>query len=244
MKGALVGLRGARRPRVAAGALLCDVEPDEFRATCRIPLFPEQWNTWLVVRTLAHPGELDLSRGELEDMTRAVLRRWFAESASVPTHTAGMIDNAKITVGAPIPAGAPVEVPEELRARERLASLADCPMPTRLRSGPYVPIVVQFVSRGVERDMPWPARRVVTGPLGIGAFGSWCPVDADWLLESVWGPIPGEDVPDPPKTLPGLPDVPVPDFSGLADAAGGLARAVAWGVGGVLAVALLVVLLK
>lgn len=229
----VTGMRWAGARRARTGQVLCDADPEEFQKRCTIGLFPGEWNTWTLYRTLRD----NPSKEELEQMTRNVLGWWFKSSASIPGVTMGHADNLEIRIGE----ANQTEGLDTFGARDRLVTRSkDCPAPLFLAPGDFIPIAVRFVYRGELRTMPWPARRVVWP-----GIATWCPLDADWILDAIWAPVPGEAVPAPKPGLPFLPDVPAPDIdmSGIGKRISEGVKAVATpllaGIGAVLAIVLI-----
>lgn len=227
--------------RDVVASVFCDVDPDEFKAACSIPLFPGKWNTWLLWVSVADdPDEETIRR-----MVKAALRTWFMESASLEGFTLGNVDTVEIDFDPPAEFGAGVggspEVSRLLANRARLVRREDdCSETIALRSGQAIPVVAQFVYRGRQTRMPWPVIKIqrtgIPTPGGLGMIGEgetlfgelaivrWCPTQADVILESVWRPLENESVPDEGPGLPGLPrDWRLPDIDKrITDAAKGV----------------------
>ena len=167
----------ARLPKtsgfVAVGDVGCvGVDVDAFKSKCRAPIHSEGWNRWLLFRTTRdEPSALDIERS-----TYAVLGKWFelvenAEGISLPGNGTGKVDNVKIRV-VPWDWGAPWRT---------VARREDCsPVPTVAGTG-AIGVLVEFVYRGTARDVPWPVHKAQM-------LGPYCPVQADWILASVYEP--------------------------------------------------------
>ncbi len=191
----------SRIERVGTGDLLCDVETEDFQRMCRVQVFPGQWNTWLLYRTLRDDPNLD----EIELTAKAVIAR--ALGAKGPAALGGLgFHHVEVIVGEPTAGGAvPESIPDPFGPRQRVQSLREsCPgVPASLTPGAYIPVMVRFVYKGAPIDRPWLARKVLPGGVAI-----WCPTKADWLLDSVYLPLPEEPVPDEPTIpIPGIPDI-------------------------------------
>lgn len=214
---------GGRRRAVRTGAepMTCTIADIEaFLEACQIPLYPGKWNTWLLLRTLTDEPEI----GQVEATARAVLRWWFKSSATWPGLTRGDVDNFELVVGeAQDPSTTPTPPVSPWGDRSRSAHRQDCDQFMTLKPGAYIPIWVRFVYRGQAQRMGWPVRRVFFPGIAIS-----CPIEADWLLDSVYEPIADEEIPEPTPGLPGLPDVPAPDLKPIGEAVAKVGKTIGW----------------
>ena len=145
------------------------VDVDAFRASCRVPLYPERWNRWLLWRTARdNPSVLDVERS-----TFAVMRKWFElveqpSGFSWPGKGEGKIDNLILRM-----------VPYDWTGGwgPSIARREQCSPVPMMRPGTGMPlgIAVEFVFRGMATNMAWPVHRPAV-------IGSYCPIGADWML--------------------------------------------------------------
>jgi hypothetical protein len=163
------------------------VDVDAFKASCRVPLYPEQWNRWFLWRTARD----NASAADVERSTFAVMRKWFEmvegpSGLSSPgmsdiwTPSRGKVDNMRISL-----------VPWDWSADwgRVTARAEDCtPTPTPAPGG-RLGVAVEFVYRGQPTSMPWP----VHSPAIIGRY---CPTEADWMLVRAYAP---PSSPTPPE---------------------------------------------
>src|SRR5690242_5351690 len=160
------------------------IDVDKWREANRAPLFPGKVNRWVLARTTRdNPTPDDLRR-----TLAATFVKWFEGTPVDPvlsTHgttrsgAADLIRLERASTGA-------LFFPHTAKRREDLAG----PLPL-LKSGGIVYLEVSFAYRGLVHDMPWPVR---TGTTFVQLQSSaQCPIDADWILDSV--AVPGEDAP-------------------------------------------------
>lgn len=223
----IVSLARARRParrRVGTGDLFCDVDAEEFGRTCRVRLWPDEWNVWrMFVSSEAVRDD--------ESLIVAAVRKLAQDAAR---KAGGDVHDVEVTVGERTPSGRlpatfPAVFGERAQAQTWTKNCPDWFPPMRLRPGPYRSVALRFVYRhpgkaaGEPDSAPWPASRI--GALGIKHY---CPVDADFLLDSVWEPRPNESVPEKPTIIPDfeMPELTVPEGElTLPDIGAGIASA-------------------
>lgn len=211
-------------PRV--GDLLCPgIDVDAFKAACRIPLYPQQWNVWVCNRTLSdEPDHAEIVEG-MEHLLGAssanrfggVEGNWQHEltgdftwldvldfTGQEITTTSGQVDEEALA--------------EKLRSLGKLAEghtltatarrETSCPgQPLPLVKGPTATkVVVIFFYRGTATSGPWPVFKPTNLP-GYAA-NSWCPTNAKWVLDSTYQPLALKPPPDE-YDKPIGPDLPV-----------------------------------
>lgn len=204
-------------PRFRTGDLLCDIDSDEFARTCRVRLFPDNWNVWRIF--------INSQLSENPD-TIATIAAVLVNNAI--KDVGGILHDFEAVVSEPISAGqVPIQLPATFGDRRKSQDwLTNCDWPqTRLRSNvPWRSVAVRFVYRGASGNAPWPSMRVSS--IGIKVY---CPVEADALLDSVWEPIPDESVPDVPAVLDDIPDsfpsIDIPSLPSAGEIGSGLAKA-------------------
>lgn len=178
-------------------ALCPGIDVDAFKASCQAPIFPNHWNHWRLYRTTRdNPSDEDVKQTAL-----AFLMHVFK------AFDMGVVRHEDIVV---------VPLNDDKHSNPWNTSIvynrALCVQPINLGHSPFSPafrtVYARFVYRGSRQSIPWPARRVVAG------VASWCPQNADWILDSVFAPS-AENVPPEGKDpkLPGaigqsLPTVP------------------------------------
>lgn len=184
---------------ISIGQIFCPTDTDEFLARCQIPLFQNQWNRWLLWRTL----DDDPERETLRIYGMNAMHFWFFGSAAIPGITSGNVRNLQILV-------TPEELEVELRGQIATSRATQFGCTPQLKKGPFAPVVAKFIYTGSQLTMNWPVRKVsyIPGPglLPIPII-TQCPVDADWILDTVYSPIPGELIP-PVSTISDV----LPDF--------------------------------
>lgn len=166
------------------GDLGCpNVDVDKWRLENRVPLFPGKVNRWVLVRTLRDNPTPD----DLKSTLAATFMKWFegttldpvlvyndtTRSAAADLIKLERVSKERLSFG------------DTARRREDLPGV----VPT-LRPGEYVWMEVSFAYRGEQKDMPWPVR---TGAIVQLQSSAQCPVEADWILDSVASPK--EDAP-------------------------------------------------
>jgi hypothetical protein len=205
---------------------------------------------------------------EMDRDARDVVKLWLPK---------GSADNIGANVGPAQEPGTAPAIPPGLENRPKASSRMTCVgesgepssmLPAQLRSAQFVPMVVRFVYRGTAASVAWPTWKLsgfvlnptlIGGPLlpkaiapsGLPEVGAPCPVDADWILDSAFEPIDGENVPPPPvepepwdwSSRLGIPDL-GQLAKGLGEGVEKAASKVALGIGLALGAAVLVVALK
>jgi hypothetical protein len=166
------------------GDLGCsNVDVDKWRLDNRVPLFPGKVNRWVLVRTLRDNPTPD----DLKSTLAATFMKWFEGTTLDPvlvyndttrSATADLIKLERVSKDR-------LSFADTARRREELPGVT----PT-LRSGEYVWMEVSFAYRGEQKDMAWPVR---TGAIVQLQSSARCPVEADWILDSV--ATPKEDAP-------------------------------------------------
>ncbi|MFZ5894749.1 MAG: hypothetical protein ACOY0T_27040 [Myxococcota bacterium] len=161
------------------GDLGCpNVDVDKWRLENRVPLFPGKVNRWVLVRTLRDNPTPD----DLKSTLAATFMKWFEGTTLDPvlvyndttrSATADRIKLERVSKER-------LSFADTARRREELPGV----VPT-LRPGEYVWMEVSFAYRGEQKDMPWPVR---TGAIVQLQSSAQCPVEADWILDSVASP--------------------------------------------------------
>lgn len=180
----------ALRTLYETGALFCgDLDLEEWRAKNRAPIYPEQWNVWLLNRTLRD----NPSANELDVVTKNVMAKIFAQSVGVDH---GQIDHLEIRSLYAPQANAWGQYLDEAKKAAALSSLQLVknrssldPIPF-LVAGPSTQLVVSFVLRGSSTSIPWPCWKAQV-------LNPWCPIEADYTVESVYAPPPRPVPPEP-----------------------------------------------
>ncbi|MFZ5892527.1 MAG: hypothetical protein ACOY0T_15815 [Myxococcota bacterium] len=154
------------------------VDVDEWRRLNRVPLYPGKMNRWILARTLRD----DPTPDDVKSTLAAVFMKWFEGTLLDPALTyhdttrSGTADLVKLERVS----RERLMFPNTVRRREELPGV----MPM-LRAGPFVWLEVSFAYRGQQTDMPWPVR---TGAMVQLESSAQCPLDADWILDSVATP--------------------------------------------------------
>lgn len=184
--------------RYQTGDLLCPgVDVDKFKQECQAPIFPNQWNHWRLYRTTRD----NPSDQEVIDTALAFLGK-----ITTPMDM-GKIRHEDMVV---IKDNAVHENPWKTHI---IMNRVECSQTIQLAHSDFNPayrtVYVRFVYRGSRDKIPWPVRKVST----VG-LGSWCPLNADWILDSVFAPsavnVPPEST-DP--ILPGYVEQGVPEVT-------------------------------
>jgi hypothetical protein len=143
------------------------VDVDKFREDCRVPIYRDMWNIWKLQRSTAD------GKGpqELEHATEAFINL-------ISQSLEGKIRHLELRIGG---SENPWKTPAHLH-RETI-----CGHPMSLMESEYSPqsydVFVRFVYRGVETHIPWVAFKK-----NLTVFGVDCPLDATWLLDTVYTP--------------------------------------------------------
>lgn len=204
-------MKTTRRPLSAShftGDLLCPgVDVDRFKATCRVPLFPNEWNTWEVLVS----SENIRTESEAVDAARNFLRHVFSEHEStlIGQETLGPVEYVTASLGGYSGAARKTAARRESVTCDFLPSVKTGP-----DGSPGFLITIAFVFRGVEKTWPWPT----LGFLSQGVF-NWCPVDAELTLSRAFYPIPGAQTPARGGTWQAIKDE-YPDFAHGAEVVG------------------------
>lgn len=179
--------RGKASPLTRTGDLLCPgIDLDDWSTECRAPLFANQWNQWLLLRS-TYDG---VKESELVDRTLAALARLNARLD-------GKIRHPKVTVGfqKPWTEGPLRNVFNDCAKFQNAVTLRV----SKNDPGAY-PIFVRFVYRGGESDTTWFAIKHATwkdaASIVVGNEG--CPHEAAWILDTVYQPS-NVDVPTTDK---------------------------------------------
>jgi hypothetical protein len=155
-------------PTSRVGDLYCpNVDIDQFKQNFRAPVYPEKWNVWLLRRTLRDNPSADA----MQSTTEAVFDQWFKFS-----NYYGSVDIVNVLSISPNPA--------ELAKLTPVRSATQLGVPGNVVQ-PGTMVLVKFAYRGSLTDMPWAAWKYSFGQF----FNNWCPVDADWLLDTVYEPL-------------------------------------------------------
>ncbi|MFZ5895554.1 MAG: hypothetical protein ACOY0T_31140 [Myxococcota bacterium] len=159
------------------------VDVEAWRRVNRVPLYPGKVNRWILARTLRD----DPSPDDLRSTLAAVFAKWFEGTLLDPSlvfrdttrsGTADLIKLERVSKER-------LMFPNTARRREELPGV----MPM-LRAGSFIWLEVSFAYRGQQKEMPWPVRTAAMVQLESSAQ---CPLDADWILDSVASPT--EDAP-------------------------------------------------
>jgi len=184
------------------GDLTCpDVDVDAFKASCRVPLYPNQWNTWEVWVSTEEIKDEDA----ITNLVRNFMRHVFAEhkSTAIQGTTLGPAEYLTVSLG---PYKGRTRIPGESRTTLKCEFL-----PTVRGTEPML-VTVAFVFRGTETDWPWPTLGRWPRDFFSPYIRGWCPIDAIAVLEDALQPIPGERVPEVGGTWQDIKDE-MPDFS-------------------------------
>ncbi len=161
------------------GDLNCPaIDIDTFQAICRAPLFPGHVNRWVLVRTLSdEPDDETLRRS-----VAAVFAQWFKSSSEW-----GWLIDAAVEYKGTTSAGHADLIRIVRTSRESISWTPTVARRDDLLILPFIHgtpiwIAVEFAYRGTASDMPWPVHKVPPMWLPINP---WCPVGADWILDSV-----------------------------------------------------------
>lgn len=151
------------------------VDVDDWQRQNRVPLFPGKMNRWVLVRTLRDNPTPD----DLKQTLAATFSKWFGGMPFDPVLTS---DGTTRSANADLiklerVSKERLSFPESARRREQLPGQ----LPT-VRSGEVVWLEVSFAYRGQLVDMPWPVRTGAAVQLDTSAR---CPVNSDWMLDSV-----------------------------------------------------------
>lgn len=151
------------------------VDTDAFRKNCSVPLVPNQWNAWRLIRTNRDAP----TQAQIDHDIWYVMRWWLRQIDPNASVIFAPFDNLQATPEAPAPN-------MKLLANATDASRRKCfdgliVVREEPNKGPAPVVWVSFVYRGTATQMPWPAYK-------INEFGveDWCPVDADWALYDAW----------------------------------------------------------
>lgn len=211
----------------AVDEVLCpDTNVKEFKARCRVPLYPGRWNVWAIAVRLREGMTEESIRSDIEALFgRGIASRtgvrtdpWFRERGRATNLSIGFFWPGEDT---PHPEGEIVDVDALAAAQERAATeyqgspgatiAADASehCPDVEMSAPITVVMVSFVYRGDSTTMPWPVTRRLNAPIGnpLLPFGEatlldiWCPDNPDYAVLEVF------DAPRV-KAVPGDPDGP------------------------------------
>lgn len=226
-----------------AGALLpggiwCDTDQDTFADSCRVPMQPGQWNTWVVYRRNEDlPG--NGSKADIADELRTLLKGWERiETADVTGSVTILppryLNRLQIFVGDA----------SEVENRPEIANIVDCSIQPKFEPAtkPPIPIVVKFIWDDSRDSMPWFSMK---DTFLVG--WSYCDSDATYILARTYG-ITSTDA--PPKvnrpfgipSLPGLPrpgEIELPEFNitgGLEQAGKSITSGIFWGIVGAMGI--------
>lgn len=171
---------------LALSELACgDVDVSEFKERCRLPLFPQKWNVWVMLRSLDDNPTVEQMREELKELfgcdavSRNLVRTdpWFYDRGRIQGLTSGFFLQETDQVRADFP-------PPSLADWDKLDKSLDA-VAKRFQGQPdgyvaaaswnaegacaelkppqgnYTAVTVAFVYRGHDVDMPWPVNRRV-----------------------------------------------------------------------------------
>lgn len=207
MQAALDIARASMGPAHQVGQLIgCSVDASAWVAHCEVPLFPGQWNEWLLVRQVDDDPEVQ----SLPRRARNALRFWFRESAALPGFSMGHAEGVEAAhIGSGTGGIAGAEVTARALAERPIASTLStrCGLmfegePVGIEGQGWAMMRVKFVYRGARGSMGWPAAREATRlPVLVPdtLTGTWCPVNADWMLVAALEPDRERAVPAPEK---------------------------------------------
>lgn len=149
------------------------VDVEAFKKSCRVPVYGDKWNRWLLWRTdRDNPSGIDIER-----TTFAAMRKWFElveqpSGMSWPGKGSGYVDNLKVRI---------VAWDWQSDWGRVVARRESCtPMPM-LGPGGAIGVAVEFVYRGTATSMPWPLHQQAV-------IGSYCPTGNDWMLARAYAP--------------------------------------------------------
>ena len=157
------------------------IDVDKWRDENRAPLFPAKVNRWILVRTTRD----DPTPDDLKNTLAATFERWFAGTPLDPalpfngttrSAAADLIRLERVSTER-------LTLAQTMRRREDLPGLSPS-----LAPGGVVWLEVSFAYRGQLLSMPWPVRTGAEIQLRSHAE---CPVDTDWMLDSVAFPTMG-----------------------------------------------------
>lgn len=174
--------------------LLCPgVDTQIFKASCRIPLYPNQWNYWQIWVN----NEDSLSWEDMADLIHDALRVWFDYGPVAPFNAIPIHDVRLNTEPYANQDGSPIQ---------RAYRKEDCPLGTTVGGNAPIRVFMRFVYRGQLRDMAFPAFKG-----SIIAGYSWCPTASDVMVDRVFHPL-TDEVPDEKPwydpVVPGMPEWP------------------------------------
>lgn len=161
------------------GDLGCwNVDVDRWKLHNLAPLFPGKENRWVLVRSLHDDPDAEA----LKESVARVFQHWFDGSyldSYLTYHGTTRSGNADLITlvqasNERIPSVAPVKWREQLPGE----------LPT-VRAGAVIWLEVTFAYRGHLTQMPWP----VYSDAFVLDNAKFCPVGADWMLDSVAQPL-------------------------------------------------------
>ncbi len=182
------------------------VDLEKFRAQNRVPMYRNQWNRWILMRTTRdNPSDLDAVA-----TMKAAFNKWNRDERSwgpldLLVETAipdgpragtravriGNCDYLHAVKVSTSPLGFPRELWPRLLPAGKLPARRESvdPVPT-LSTPKAIWVECAFVWRGASESVPWP---VLTDSMLRPTQG--CPVDADWILDSCATPPTTEPAP-------------------------------------------------
>lgn len=199
------------------GDILCPgVDVDEYKASCRVPLFPNQWNVWEVWVSTSSAK----TPSQVIDLARNFMRHVFAGHSLTfgPQVTQGPSEYVTASIGAYGGFGADNQ-PKGARGQVVRREDLTCDVLPTVESGQAPMLVtIAFVFRGNETSWPWPTLGNRPASVFDATQTGWCPINAIAVLQRALIPVPGERVPEPGGIWQNIKDE-FPDFAGNAEIA-------------------------
>lgn len=185
-----------------AGDIACPgVELDELDQTCPVPLYPDMWNYWRVLRS-SYDGT---GVNDIPDRALAFMSR-------VNGRADGSVRLASKDISlTPFP---------EMTAGNIIMLRGACDLPTSVKPSantpPFYEVYIRFVYRGAHTFIGWPAilHSDWKDSASVAVGNDDCPVNASWLLDAVYNPSaknvpkPEDDSLLPPHLADNVPDLP------------------------------------
>ena len=167
---------------LALSELACsDVDVSAFKEKCRVPLYPQKWNVWVLLRSLEDNPTVEQMQDELRELfgcdvvSRNFVRTdpWFYDRGRVQGLTYGFFLPEKEKTYPPFVAdtdaldaaldAVAVKYQGQPDGYVGAVNITDGGACAELQPPPgnYTAVTVAFVYRGFDVDMPWPVNRRV-----------------------------------------------------------------------------------